>query len=68
MNRRGFLGLLRQLATVGAAMSVAPSILAPLNKLAPPKKLSHEELRQQIQSLQEWLKSAPVVELYTLAS
>lgn len=32
MNRRGFFGLLGKLVAVGAAMSVAPAILEPVNR------------------------------------
>lgn len=37
MNRRGFFGLLSKLVTVGAAMSVAPELLAPIKEIAEPE-------------------------------
>jgi len=38
MNRRGFLGLLSKLVTVGSALAVAPEILAPLKAAVEPEE------------------------------
>ena len=40
MNRRGFFGLVAKLAAVGAAMSVAPSLLVPIEKMAAWKEIT----------------------------
>lgn len=57
MNRRGFLGLLSKLVTVGSAMGVAPGLLAPLAELVP-----EPEPKAKVLSQEEWtalLESKP---------
>jgi hypothetical protein len=67
MNRRGFLGLLGKLVSVGTAISVHPAILAPLKAAMPPKKLTAEEACQELRKISERLKSQGVA-VWTLAS
>lgn len=46
MNRRGFLGLLSKLVTVGSAIGVAPALLAPLEALTPEPEAPAKVLSQ----------------------
>jgi hypothetical protein len=67
MNRRGFLGLLGNLVTVGAAISVHPAILAPLKAIVPQKKLTDAEVREEIRKMNAWVQSQSV-QVWMLAS
>jgi hypothetical protein len=67
MNRRGFLGLLSKLATVGTAMSIHPALIAPLQAFVPPKKLTQAEFENQMRAMSAWIKTNPTVEVWALA-
>jgi len=68
MNRRGFLGLLGKLVSVGTAISIHPAILAPIQAALPPKKLTKEECLEEIRKMNDWLMNNKGVAVWTLAS
>ena len=66
MNRRGFFRLLGKLVTVGAAMSVAPALLKPLEKFVPP--MYPLDLVITMPDGTKWDLRESVVAVYTIAS